>query len=89
MDNTIKQHNFVVVFNDGHVLHLRSETFAVRRRMIYGLQDTVHDGHMIAGDECGLNFLTFVVRLGENPGKKPLPGIRPDKRSNPGALREK
>ena len=52
------------LFNDGRVLQLRSESVAVRRRMIY-------DGHMIAEDECGLNFLTFVLRLRENPLKKP------------------
>ena len=29
----------VLVFNDGHVLQLRSETVAVRRRKIYGLDN--------------------------------------------------
>ena len=29
-----------LLFNDGHVLQLWSETVAVRRRMIYGLDDT-------------------------------------------------
>ena len=38
------------------------ETVAILRRMIY-------DGHMITGDECGPNFLTFVLRLRENTGK--------------------
>ena len=27
------------------------------------------DGYMITGDECGPNFLTFVLRLRKNPGK--------------------
>ena len=26
-------------------------------------------GHMITGEECGPNFLKFVLRLRENPGK--------------------
>ena len=51
-----------MLFNDGRVLQLWSETVAVRRRMIY-------DSHMITGDECDPNFLTFVLRLRENPGK--------------------
>ena len=38
--------------------------------MIYGLDDRLYHGHMITGDECGTNFLTFVLRLRENPGKK-------------------
>ena len=38
------------------------QTVAVRRRMIYGLDD-IYDGHMIAGDECGPNFLTFVLHF--------------------------
>ena len=46
------------LFNDGHVL----ETAAVRGRMIY-------DGHVITGDECGPNFLTFVLQLRESPEK--------------------
>ena len=57
-------YRFVVacLHNDGHVLQLWSETVAVHRRMI-------HDGHLITGDECGPNFLVFVLRLSENPGK--------------------
>ena len=57
-----------VIFKDshvGHVLQLRSETVAVRKRMIY-------DGHMKTGNECDPNFLTFVLRLRENPGKPSL-----------------
>ena len=52
----------VLLFNDGHILQLRSEIFAVHRWMTY-------DGHMITEDECDPNFLTFVLRLRENPGK--------------------
>ena len=55
------------LFNDGHVLQLRSETVAVRRRMNMLLYD--YDGQMIPGDECGLKFLTFVVQLRKNPRK--------------------
>ena len=29
----------------------------------------IYDVHMITGDECGPNFLTFILRLRENPGK--------------------
>ena len=29
----------------------------------------IYDGHMIPGDECGPNFLTFVLQLRKNPGK--------------------
>ena len=43
------------LFNDGHILQLWSET--------------VTDGHMIIGDECCQNFLTFLFRLREKPGK--------------------
>ena len=55
-----------LLFNGGHVLQLRSETVAVRRQefivwMIYVCR-------MITGDEYGPNFLTFVLRLRENPG---------------------
>ena len=32
------------------------------------------DAQMIPGDECGLNFLTFVLQLRKNPGKNPQPG---------------
>ena len=53
---------YIILFNGGHVIFIRSATVAVRRRMIY-------DGHMMTGDECGPNFLTFVFRLRENPRK--------------------
>ena len=29
----------------------------------------LNDGQKILRDECGLNFLTFVLQLSENPGK--------------------
>ena len=29
----------------------------------------IYDGHILIGDECGPNFLTFVLVLRENPGK--------------------
>ena len=28
-----------------------------------------YDEEMVPGDECGLNFLTFVLQLRKNPGK--------------------
>ena len=58
---------FVILFNDGHVLQLRPETVAVLRRMRNGLDD--YDGQMVSGDKCGLNFLTFVLQLRDNPGE--------------------
>ena len=48
----------------------------------------IYDGHVITGDDCDPNFLTFVLRLKENPGKKPQPGNWPDQGSNPGPLPE-
>ena len=56
-----------LLFNDGHVLQLSSETDAVRRRLIHGLDDIwwPYDNRV----ECGIYFLTFVLRLMENPGK--------------------
>ena len=29
-----------------------------------------YDGQMISLEECGLNFLTFLLRLSKKPGKK-------------------
>ena len=55
------------LFSDGHVLHVRSETFAVRRRMNMVSDD--YNGQMVLGDECGPNFLTFILLLWKNPGK--------------------
>ena len=42
----------------------------------------IHDVHMITGDEYGPNFLTFLLRLRENPAKTSTrkltrPGIEP------------
>ena len=28
-----------------------------------------YDGQIVSGDNCGLNFLTFILQLKENPGK--------------------
>ena len=56
-----------ILFNDGHVLHLRSETVAVRRRMNVVLDE--NDCQMIPGDECGLNVLTFALQLRKPPGE--------------------
>ena len=55
------------LFSDGHVLHVRSETFAVRRRMNMFSDD--YNGQMVLGDKCGPNFLTFILLLRKNPGK--------------------
>ena len=41
----------------------------VRKRMIGYMVWVIYDGHMITVDECGPNFLKFVLRLRENPGK--------------------
>ena len=55
--------------NDVHILHLRSETVVVRRRM--NRDWIINDGHnMVPGDECDLKFLTFVLQLKENPRNK-------------------
>ena len=40
---------FIYLFNDGHVLHLRPETVAVRRRIGNGLED--YYGQMVSGDK--------------------------------------
>ena len=53
-------------FNDDHVIHLRSESAV--RRWINMVKDDYGD-QIIPGDECGLNFLTFVLELKKNPGK--------------------
>ena len=57
----------IILFNDGHVLHLSWETVAARRRMNIVLDD--YDGQMILGDECDLHLLTFVLQLRKNSGK--------------------
>ena len=57
----------IIVFNDGHLLHVRSEAVAVRRRLNMVLDD--YEGQMIPGYECGLHFLTFVLHLRKNPGE--------------------
>ena len=55
------------LFNDDLALQLRTETFAVRRRMNMFSDD--YDGQMIPGDECSSNFLTFASQFRKNPGK--------------------
>ena len=47
-----------ILFNYGHILQLRSETVAIRRRM--NMISGVYDAEIIPGDECDPNFLTFV-----------------------------
>ena len=37
--------------------------------LVVFVPDTLYYGHMITGDECGPDFLTFVLRMRENPGK--------------------
>ena len=55
------------LFNDGHILHLRSEIVAVHGRMNMVLID--FDGQLISEDRCGSNFLTFVIQFKKNPVK--------------------
>ena len=58
---------------------------AIRREMNMVLHD--YDGQMIPGDECGLNFLKFVLQLRENP-RKPSTS-KSHRGSNPGPLGER
>ena len=46
-------------------------------------------GHVITVDECGPYFLTFVLRLMENAGKKLNQEIDPTENRTPGPLSEK
>ena len=71
-------------FNDGHVLHLRPETVAIRRQKNV-LVD--YDAQMVSGDKSGLNFLTFLLQLRETP-EKHQPGNWSDRDSNPEPLDE-
>ena len=71
---------YVVVFNDGYVQQLWSETVAVRDGWYMVLDDIwlPYDNR----DECGPNILIFVLRLRDNPGKTSSrkltrPGIEP------------
>ena len=43
---------------------MKSETVAVLRQMNIAFDD--YNGQMISGDECGPNFLTFVLQLRKN-----------------------
>ena len=59
---------FVILFSDGHVLHLRLETVAVRRWIRNGLVD--YDGQMVARNECGLMLVSsFLLSLYYRPIK--------------------
>ena len=53
-----------MLFNDGHVLQLRSKIVPARRRMNMVLDD---DDQMISWDECAQNFLIFVLELTKPP----------------------
>ena len=57
----------IILFNDGHILHQRSELIAIHRWMNMVLDD--YDGHMTPWDDCDLNFQTFVLQMRKNPGK--------------------
>ena len=57
----------LLLFNDDHVIQLRSKTVVVRRWM--NVVWMIYDDHMIPGDECGLNFLTFDLHLRKTLGK--------------------
>ena len=93
VEENIRKHLTIVyamlflLFNDSHVLHLRPEIVAVRRRMRNDFDD--YDGRMVSRDKCDLTFLIFILQLRENPGKKPLPGKWPDRDLNPGLLDER
>ena len=63
-----------------------SETVAVLRRMNMFLDD--YNGQMIPGDECRLNFLTFVLQLRKNFGRNLNQEVDPTGGSNPGSLDE-
>ena len=52
------------LFNNHHILQLRPETVAVRRRMNMMSDD---DGQMIPRDDCSPS-LTFALQLMKNPG---------------------
>ena len=56
---------FVILFNNGHVLHLRPETVSVDG---WGMVLDDYDSQMVSRDNC-LNFLTFVLQLRKNSRK--------------------
>ena len=76
----------IYLFTGGHVLNLRSETVAVLRRM--NMTWTINDVHMIRGDECGRNFLTFVSQL-RKPAERPQSGNYPDLKYSTDTLEER
>ena len=61
---------FIILFNGCHVLQLRPETVALRRRMRSGFVN--YDGQIVSGDKYDLNFLTFVLHLMENTSTRRL-----------------
>ena len=66
-DGIFLLHHFnVFIFIDGDILHLRSETVTFCRWM--NMVWMINDGHMIQGEECSLNFLTFVLQLQKTQG---------------------
>ena len=77
----------IILFNDGHVLHLRPETVVIHRQKNMVLDDDC-DSQMISRDECNLNFLTFILKLRKIQNKH-QPGNWPDRWSNPGPLGER
>ena len=62
-----------ILFNESDILHPGSETVAshIRMNMVW----MMNGSRMIPGDECCLNFLTFVLQLRKEPIKKFQPGI--------------
>ena len=75
------------IFNDDHILHLRSDTVAANRRM--NMVSDHYDGQMIPWDECGPDFLIFFLQLSKKPGKILQPVSCPDRGSNPAPLHER
>ena len=57
------------LFNDGDVLQLRDRRDASPSVDGWYMVWMTYEDHMITGDECDPNVLTFVLRLRENSGK--------------------
>ena len=57
----------IILFNNGHVLQLRSETVAVRRRMYRGERDNPtrkdNAAHFVSHELETLRFVSFLVSL--------------------------
>ena len=47
---------------------VRDRRIAVPRPVILCMVWMIYYGHMVSGDECGPNFMIFVLRLRETPG---------------------